>query len=153
MKKLALISVLALISSSVYSQCLTDYYHNEAKKANPSISTSEDMFYNNVSQVGNNKRATKYIIPVVFHVIHTNGPENISLEQIEDQIRILNEDFSFNNANKNNIRSQFTGVTADCEIEFRLARIDPQGNCTNGINRVYSPLHVDARDNVKSITG
>ena len=32
----------------------------------------------------------KRIIPVVFHVIHNNGSENISREQIEDQMKILN---------------------------------------------------------------
>jgi PKD repeat protein len=144
---------LTIFSSSVQSQCLTDHYHKEAKQTNPSIQQIEETFYNNVEQVGQTKRATKFIIPVVFHVIHTNGPENITQAQIEDQIRVLNEDFSFKNTNRTSIRSQFTGVTADCEIEFRLARIDPQGNCTNGINRVYSPLHVDARDNVKSISG
>lgn len=153
MKKLAFISVLAIFSSNVSAQCLTDHMHDEAVKAKPSILDVENQFYSSVPQASNAKRATKYIIPVVFHVIHTNGPENISTEQIEDQIRILNEDFSFTNANRSAIRSDFTGVTADCEIEFRLAKIDPQGNCTNGINRVYSPLHVDVRDEVKSIPG
>ena len=33
------------------------------------------------------------IIPTVFHIIHQGGNENISVEQIEDQMRILNEDF------------------------------------------------------------
>ena len=153
MKKLLLISVISIFTSSVSGQCLTDHYHKEVKKNNPSVNAIEQAFFDNVVQVGNSKRATKYIIPVVFHVIHTNGPENISMAQIEDQIRVLNEDFSFNNPNKSAIRSQFTGVAADCEIEFRLAKIDPLGNCTNGVNRVYSPLHVDARDGVKSIPG
>lgn len=153
MKQLIYISVLSLFSNSVYSQCLTDHYHKEAKKNNPSIEAAENAFYDNVDQASSSKRATKYIIPVVFHVIHTNGPENISLAQIENQIQILNQDFSLNNANKTAIRSQFTGVAADVQIEFRLAKIDPSGNCTNGVNRVYSPLHVDARDEVKSIAG
>lgn len=153
MKKIIQLIVLTLVTHNLSAQCLTDHYHKEAKKANPAIIQEENNFFNSVTPVSNNKRATKFIIPVVFHVIHTNGPENISQAQIEDQIRILNLDFSFKNANRTAIRSQFTGVTADCEIEFRLAKIDPQGNCTNGINRVYSPLHVDARDNVKSISG
>ena len=34
-----------------------------------------------------------YIIPVVF-VIHDNGPENISNEQIWDAMDVLNTDFS-----------------------------------------------------------
>lgn len=30
-------------------------------------------------------------IPVVFHVIHEGGTEDISKEQLEDQIRVLND--------------------------------------------------------------
>ena len=153
MKNLILAIVLIQSTLSVSSQCLTDHYHQAAKANSPSISDIEKAFNASVIQVGNTKRVTKYIIPVVFHVLHTNGPENISKKQIEDQIRILNLDFSFNNANRTGIRSAFTGVTADCQIEFRLAQIDPSGNCTDGINRVYTPLHFDARDNVKSVAG
>lgn len=154
MKKNYLFYLLVFFVSitNLNSQCLTDEYHQEAIKKNPGVIKATDDFFNNLNPV-NNKRATKYIIPVVFHVIHTNGPENISLEQIEDQIRILNEDFSLNNANKANIRSPFLNVAADCEFEFRLAKVDPQGNCTNGVNRIFNAAHVDARDNVKSIPG
>jgi len=151
MKKFLAIIVLSL-QLNVYSQCLTDHYYRDAKNSNSIIQDAENAFFNNLSPASN-KRATKYIIPVVFHVIHTNGPENISKAQIENQIKILNQDFSLNNPNKANIRSVFTGVAADCQFEFRLAKIDPQGNCTDGINRVYSPLHLNARDNVKSIPG
>ena len=72
-----------------------------------------------------------YIIPVVFHVIHENGPENISDAQILDQIRILNRDYS--NPDTNIITDSFRSIVADCDIEFRLATKDPQGNCTKGI--------------------
>src|SRR5690606_23127577 len=32
----------------------------------------------------------EYVIPVVFHIIHNNGPENISDEQVIDAMRVLN---------------------------------------------------------------
>jgi PKD repeat protein len=154
MNKILIILVLSLQSVHVFSQCQTDYYNNEAKKANAQILETQKAFLSNVPQVSaQSKRATKFIIPVVFHVIHTNGPENISKAQIESQIKVLNQDFSLNNPNRTAIRSVFKNIASDCEIEFRLAKIDPQGNCTDGINRVYSPLHVQARDNVKSISG
>lgn len=92
------------------------------------------------------RRATKYIIPVVFHVIHTNGPEKIGREQILDQLRVINADYSFTNSNKSKIRDPFKSLGADCEIEFRLARLDPSGNPTSGINYVYSPHHIEADD-------
>ncbi len=90
-----------------------------------------------------------YIIPVVFHVLHNYGPENISDAQILDQLEILNQDFRKLNADTANIDSAFQGVAADCEIEFRLASIDPNGNCTNGIDRVQTMLTYNANDNSK----
>jgi PKD repeat protein len=77
-----------------------------------------------------------YIIPIVFHIIHDYGPENISDAQVLDEVRILNLDYRKNNSDTTAIISQFTGIAADAQIEFRLANIDPNGNCTNGIDRV-----------------
>ena len=42
--------------------------------------------------------AQSYIIPVVVHVLHQGGPENISDAQILDAMRILNEDYNKQNA-------------------------------------------------------
>jgi PKD repeat protein len=92
------------------------------------------------------------IIPTVFHIIHVGGNENISDAQILDQMRSLNEDFRRLNADTTNTPSPFKPLGADCNIEFRLAQKDPNGNCTDGIVRVYSPLSVNARDNVKAIS-
>lgn len=79
-----------------------------------------------------------YIIPVVFHIIHNYGPENISDAQIFDQMMILNRDFRKMNADTSDIVAPFDSLAADCEIEFRLAQLDPEGNCTNGIERIAS---------------
>ena len=92
------------------------------------------------------------IIPTVFHVIHQGGQENISKEQIEDQMRILNEDFSRTNADASETRAEFLAVAANSEVEFRLAKLDPQGNCTNGIVRVWSPQTFNATDDVKAVS-
>ncbi|MES2616256.1 MAG: M43 family zinc metalloprotease [Bacteroidota bacterium] len=152
MKKIFVFSLLSFVSN-LFSQCLTDHYHKEIIKKDPSLAAEDAKFFAKLQTLNGQKRATKYIIPVVFHVLHTNGPENISKAQIEDQIRILNLDFSLTNTNKTAIRTQFKNLAADCQIEFRLAKVDPSGNCTDGINRVYTPQHVDARDNIKNITG
>ncbi|MBT8195482.1 MAG: PKD domain-containing protein, partial [Bacteroidia bacterium] len=101
----------------------------------------ETKISNDALQLLNAENAgTSKIIPVVVHVIHEYGPENISKAQILDQIRILNEDFRRTNADTVNTPSAFLPVAADCNIEFKLATIDPNGNCTDGIVRVYSPL-------------
>ncbi len=152
MKKI-LITLSLFIGINAFSQCLTDYYQQQAIKNNPQIAIDAANFYNNLQPTSDTKRASVYIVPVVFHVIHFNGSENISKATIEDQIRLLNLDFNLLNPNKANVRSQFKNLPADCQIEFRLAKIDPNGNCTDGINRIYSPLTFNARDNVKAISG
>lgn len=43
-------------------------------------------------------------------------------------------------------------IAADFGVEFRLATIDPNGNCTNGIVRSYSPLTESADDNIKEVS-
>lgn len=74
------------------------------------------------------------IIPVVVHVIHNGGTENISDAQIISQIQVLNEDYRkipFTNGDGNGV---------DTEVQFCLANISPNGRCTNGIVRVQSTL-------------
>ncbi|MCC7301578.1 MAG: T9SS type A sorting domain-containing protein [Bacteroidia bacterium] len=92
------------------------------------------------------------IIPVVFHIIHVGGTENISKAQVLDQMRILNEDFRRLNPDTVNTPGPFKPLAGDANIEFRLAQKDPSGNCTDGIVRKYSPLSVNARDNVKAVS-
>jgi PKD repeat protein len=92
----------------------------------------------NYSQNRDGDRSETYIIPVVFHIIHENGVENISDAQILDQMAILNRDFRKTNADTIDIMDEFQDIAADTKIEFRLANKDPYGNCTNGIDRIYS---------------
>lgn len=79
-----------------------------------------------------------YTIPIVFHVVHEYGTENISDDQIYRQVEILNEDFRKLNSDTTDIVSEFKGIAADAKIKFVLATVDPYGNCTNGITRHFS---------------
>ena len=80
------------------------------------------------------------IIPIVFHIIHFNSPENISNAQIHDAVDVLNTNMRALNDNIGDVIPEFEDLVADIEIEFRLAQRDPQGNCHPGINRVVSEL-------------
>jgi hypothetical protein len=82
--------------------------------------------------------AGPFVIPVVFHIIHANGIENISDAQVYDAVRVLNEDFNRQTPDWMNVRPEFLDRVADVGIEFRLAQLDPFGNCTNGITRTVS---------------
>ncbi|MBL0341844.1 MAG: PKD domain-containing protein [Bacteroidetes bacterium] len=79
------------------------------------------------------------IIPTVFHIITQGGAGNISKSRINKAMQILNQDFSRQNPDTFNIPSAFHPFRGNPKVEFRLARIDPQGNCTDGIERIYSP--------------
>ncbi|MEZ4798694.1 MAG: M43 family zinc metalloprotease [Flavobacteriales bacterium] len=93
-----------------------------------------------------------YIIPVVFHIIHNNGPENISDDQVYDAINVLNRDFRMLNEDISVVIPEFAGITADIGIEFRLASLDPDGNCHSGINRVQSTLTTEGGDQMKALS-
>lgn len=84
--------------------------------------------------------APPYIIPVVFHVIYTTNAGNISDAQIVDQVRILNEEFNRLQPDTALTPPAFKSRAAAFDVEFRLATLDPSGNCTNGINRIYNTL-------------
>ena len=74
------------------------------------------------NQIANgNQNRVIYTIPLVFHVLHNGGPENISRAQIEDAVALLNRDYRLQNADANNVQSVFAGMPADIEIEFQLA--------------------------------
>lgn len=82
------------------------------------------------------KQKTIYRIPVVIHVLHEGEAVgegfNHSKERIESQIRVLNEDFR---RKKGTPGFNTHPDGGDAQIEFVLAKIDPEGNPTDGIVR------------------
>lgn len=80
-------------------------------------------------------------IPVVIHIIYRTDPQNISMKQIESQIRVLNEDFNRENSDTNLIPEPFKKLAADCNIHFVLANRDPDGKKTKGIIRIKTDTY------------
>lgn len=80
-----------------------------------------------------------YRIPVVIHVIHSGEPvgvgRNISDEQIISQINVLNKDFSRLNTDASQTPAVFQPLAGSLDIQFVLARQDPNGEPTTGILR------------------
>lgn len=150
MRKLSiLLLALALLSSGVMAQndrdgdvirCYT--VENEAiRHANdPSIKSMEEFeqwlapLVRSYELNANAQRAVS-TIPIVFHVIHNNGSDNLSASFINSQIEQLNYDFR-RVAGTSGFNNDPAG--ADTEIEFCAATIDPNGNsmAEPGINRV-----------------
>src|SRR4051812_14866269 len=51
--------------------------------------------------------APLFTIPVVFHILHVGGQENISDAQVQDAVSILNRDYNRRNADTANVVAQF----------------------------------------------
>jgi len=140
--------------------CATDQMLQEYLTANPEAEKNfweDQVMLSELSQLttikgGQNNKAPIVTVPVVVHVIHYNGIGNIVKQQIDDGIRVLNEDFQMLNSDTANTRAIFQNIAADVQIEFKLANIDPNGNCTEGVNRINSFLTYDKRNEVKALS-
>ncbi len=89
-----------------------------------------------------NDTVTTYHIPLVFHIIHEYGPENVKDNEIYNSVREINEIFNKLNADTTDVLSIFrrirgtnTGYIGKTKFVFHLAQTDPMGQPTNGITR------------------
>jgi PKD repeat protein len=146
MKEILVLFVMLFFSVSFFAQedetwrCATDEVYRELIKNNPEILIERQKLDEFVQDyIKNNPKDDEvYIIPVVFHVVHDYGVENISYEQILAAVDFMNTDYRLQRSDTNTIHPAFKSIAADTHIEFRLARIDPNGNCTIGVTRTVS---------------
>ncbi len=124
-------------------RCGTTEYEESLQEKNPKRMNSAqfESWLNPLIQKKASMRTSQInaiiTIPVVVHVVY-NGQTvgtapNISDIQVESQITVLNQDYRrmFGTPGYNT-----NAVGADTEIQFVLAKQDPNGNPTNGIDRV-----------------
>lgn len=92
------------------------------------------------NQTQNLTATVPYRVPVVIHVIHNGEAEgvgrNISDAQLISQIEVLNKDFNRLNTDAVSTPAEFLGAAGNLNIEFVLAKQDPDGQPTDGIVRV-----------------
>lgn len=80
----------------------------------------------------------KYVIPVVFHVFGeptNNARLKVTYDLIEKALKKTNEDFQGLTADYDQTgpSSRFENIKKPLYIDFRLAKIDPEGNSTRGV--------------------
>ncbi len=163
MKKALLFSLVFIVSIKLNLQaqnpwCATNSVEITSQSGAPKNDSFERLYRQNLLEYNRNsaqKKQSKYVIPVVFHIIHQGGIENISDNAIQGLVKQVNDDLALRNSDTSTIRNLFKGDAADCEIELRLAQKDEDGNCTNGITRTFSGLTEGVRDyggnNVKTL--
>jgi PKD repeat protein len=152
---LLLVCTAAAFNAIAQKPCGTETQYKKIIAADPAAAEKrqqlEEFTQSYISNPLQRSSSAVKIIPIVFHIIHNYGSENISDAQVIDAVRIINEDFRKLNSDTNLIVPDFKPLAADCQVEFRLAQKDPNGNCTNGITRTVSNLTYSADDNVKEL--
>lgn len=79
----------------------------------------------------------QFTVPVVFHVLHTNGPENVSDAQCISALDQVNRDYGRLGSDIAAIDPLYEPLYVDSRMKFVLAKKDPSGNCTSGIVHHY----------------
>ncbi|MEL6867765.1 MAG: M43 family zinc metalloprotease [Bacteroidota bacterium] len=117
--------------------CASEAVQRQIYQENPQLWQQQEYLESQrlaqLAQGSSSRLLTDYELPIVVHVVHQNGSENIPQAQVLDGIRHLNQAFA-----NSNYYDQGTGVNT--QIQFCLAKQDPNGNATTGINRINSPL-------------
>jgi hypothetical protein len=133
--------------------CAHKEQREKMQKEHPELIQSQEIrrqFLENFTQHFSSHQSVRspvsILIPVVFHVVHNNGVENISDAQINESIVQLNEDFAAINPGLVDVHQNFTDLVANVGFEFRLAELDPNGEPTIGINRIQSELTYNGSD-------
>jgi hypothetical protein len=138
-----LAGLLCCIVSSVFAQknpsfsCFSDELLQKHMQQDPAArafhEALEQQCYQQIAAAAQKGAQAAYTIPVVVHIIHQNGPENISDLQVEQGIQHLNAAFA-------NAGYYDNGDGVTTPFQFCLARRKPDGSPTNGIVRVQSVL-------------
>ena len=162
---LLIFSICSFVSFSQHHNCGShDGYLEEQKNKFPQFYKSiedkniqlEEQNTKLLSKISpDQKSSEKKIIPVVVHVIHNFGSENVTDAQVHDAIRVLNENINGQDPQfVSRTPDVFAAVVGKPNLEFRLATKDPQGNPTSGINRIQSEMTQvqNPRDQVKAMS-
>ncbi|MFL5762602.1 MAG: M43 family zinc metalloprotease [Bacteroidia bacterium] len=127
--------------------------HNQALyKEHPDLEQAYIDYNNTLNQnmaQKSERSTTLYTIPIVFHVIHIDGTENVSDANIVALVNRINTDYRKLNTDISLCPPSFQAIAGDAIIQFKLAQLDPNGNCTNGIERIYSHKTLDAGERSK----
>lgn len=145
-----------LVASHGFERCGTTEYEEFLRRSFPgrmTVNQFEAWLKPLVERAKANKSQNGNIvtIPVVVHVIHGGqaygSAPNIVDEQVISQITVMNNDFR-RLAGTPGFNSNAVG--ADTQIQFALAKVDPKGNPTNGIDRVKMCQSTFKRDAIEA---
>lgn len=151
MRKISPLFIVLLMGAITQAQeiipCGTVDYLRQLEEEIPGLNETLDQNYRESAAHAQEKTLQKtapldtlYEITVVWHVVWNTPIQNIPDSLIMSQMEALNECFNRENADTVKTRDIFKPVAGKARIRFKLAEQDPDGNATNGINRVNTSL-------------
>lgn len=140
-----LLIILFMLSSCLalkaQKSCGSDAYQQLIRKQFPNT-----IYHNGISLNASAQEASSAVfdegqtvtIPVVVHVLYQSSVSEISDFTVQQQLDILNRDFNLGDPAVAAVPQMFARVAGIANIRFQLARVDPEGRATTGINRKKS---------------
>jgi hypothetical protein len=120
-------------------QCGTQQVHERLLEAYPALRARQNSIEQGIRRSierGEAQRMMRRLItiPVVVHVVYKTQSENISDAQVKSQIAALNKDYAQKN-DQTSVPTAWTGLAGNPNVQFALAKKDPNGKATTGITR------------------
>jgi hypothetical protein len=151
-KKLILALLISCgVAGSLYAQvaeksCGTDQVYWEQLKLHPEIAIIDQQLEHEIQEKLKNidlkafakGTATVYDVPVVVHVIHDYGTENLSDDAIYAAVQKWTATYMCLSPDTADVIPEFKSIIGNAQIRFHLATKDPNGNPTKGITRHWS---------------
>ena len=120
-------------------QCGTQQVHERLLEAYPALRARQNSIEQGIRRSierGEAQRMMRRLItiPVVVHVVYKTQSENISDAQVKSQIAALNKDYAQKNE-QTSVPTAWTGLAGNPNVQFALAKKEPNGKATTGITR------------------
>lgn len=157
-RSILLVSAVASMALSAHAQdlmqpCATDEHYHMLLAQHPELAAYEEQFNSQLNKhfakLTATPDTTTYDIPLVVHVIHDYGAENISDNVIYEAAAYWAQVYMKQNPDTSGVIPPFIPYIGNPNIRLHLATIDPDGNPTKGIVRHVSYLTNNGSDNAK----
>ena len=105
--------------------CGNDVYSRIVREKHPELDAAIRATFEDAKRAGHKevRERSPLTIQVVVHVVWNEAEENLSDDIIEDQIRVLNEDYNRQNADTSDLREEFHYIAGNADIHFELAQV------------------------------
>lgn len=139
-------------ASAQLQPCSADEHYHKLVEQYPQLADYQKQFEAQLAERFARKTTsdtTLYTVPIVVHVIHDYGVENLSDDALYQAAAYWTQTFLGENSDTVDVIPTFKPYVGTSKIRLRLATIDPKGRPTKGIDRINSYLANIADDQAK----